>query len=226
MITTARLPFRIVEHPAFQDLLQTTRHAESKLDIPSARSIRRLLDNDVLKKQSNVLSRLPDGSSLSIALDCWTSPFSQAFMAITGYFLDKDWNYCEVLLGFVPLDGSHSAAYLSETVVKILQQHRIIERVLSVTTDNASNNNTMVAGVQEVGQSLGLNEDQLFRIPCIVHVIQLSLRELLGKVKANPVNDEVESKWEDSQHRSQQPNDQEHPNIVKTLKKVSITCSL
>jgi hypothetical protein len=33
-------------------------------------------------------SRLPKGSHLSIALDCWTSPFSQAFMAITGYFLD------------------------------------------------------------------------------------------------------------------------------------------
>ncbi|KAJ5264725.1 hypothetical protein N7505_007518 [Penicillium chrysogenum] len=29
-----------------------------------------------------------------------TSPFGQAFMAITGYFLDRDWNYCEVLLGF------------------------------------------------------------------------------------------------------------------------------
>jgi hypothetical protein len=72
-------------------------------------------------------------------------------MAVTGYFLDQDWNYCEVLLGFEPLDGPHSGARLSETVIKILQQHNIMKRVLSVTTDNASNNNTMVAGIQEVG---------------------------------------------------------------------------
>jgi hypothetical protein len=144
-------------------------------------------------------------------------------MAVTGYFLDQDWNYCEVLLGFEPLDGSHSGAHLSETVIRLLQQHKIMKRVLSVTTDNASNNNTMVAGIQEVGQSLGLSEDQLFRIPCIVHVIQLCLRELLGEMKANPVNDETESTWVDT---PQQSKNQQHPNIVKTLKKVSNTSYL
>jgi hypothetical protein len=64
-----------------------------------------------------------------------------------------------VLLGFEPLDGPHSGAYLSKTVIKVLQQHNIMKRVLSVTTNNALNNNTMVAGIQEVGQSLGLGED-------------------------------------------------------------------
>ena len=64
-----------------------------------------------------MLSKLPPGSSLSIALDCWTSPFGQAFMAITGYFLDQDWNYCEVLLGFEHIQGSHTGTQLSETVI-------------------------------------------------------------------------------------------------------------
>lgn len=170
-----------------------------------------------------MLNRLPAGSSLSIALDCWTSPFSQVFIAVTGYFLDQDWNYCEVLLGFEPLDGPHSGARLSETVIKILQQHNIMKRVLSVTTDNASNNNTMVAGIQEVGQLLGLSKDQLFHIPCIIHVIQLSLRELLGEMKANPVNDEIKSTWVDTPEQPQQSKNQQYPSIVKTLKKVSST---
>jgi hypothetical protein len=223
LITTARLPFQIVEHPAFHDLLQTAWHAESQLDIPSARSIRRLLDDNVTASQQNMLNRLPSGSSLLIALDCWTSPFSQAFMAVTGYFLDQDWNYCEVLLGFEPLDGPHSGAYLSETVIKVLQQHNIMKRVLLVTTDNASNNNTMVAGIQEVGQSLGLGEDQLFCIPCIIHVIQLSLRELLGEMKANLVNDKIGLIWVDMPPQLKQSKNQQHPDIVKTLKKVSNT---
>ena len=92
-------------------------------------------------------------------------------MAVTGYFLDQDWNYCEVLLGFEPLDGSHSGTHLSKTVIKVLQQHNIMKRVLLVTTNNTSNNNTMVAGIQEVGQLLGLGKDQLFCIPCIIHII-------------------------------------------------------
>lgn len=221
-ITAARLPFRIVEHPAFKDLLQTTRFAESKLDIPSARQIRRLLDDTVKEKQQNVLSRLPDRSNLSIALDCWTSPFCQAFMAVTGYFLDQDWNYCEVLLGFEPLHGSHSGAHLSETVIRILQKHGIDNRVLSITTDNASNNGTMMAGVQEIAKSPALSETSIFRIPCITHVIQLSLKELLGKMKANPVNTDAELEWPATCTQSPQSDSQQPTrHIVKTLKKVS-----
>lgn len=223
-ITAARLPFRIVEHPAFQDLLQTTRLAESKLVIPSAHNIRRLLDDTVKGKQQNVLSRLPNGSKLSIALDCWTSPFCQSFMAITGYFLDQDWNYCEVLLGFEPLHGSHSGAHLSETVIRILKKHGIENRVLSITTtDNASNNNTMMAGVQEIAKSPALSDTPIFRIPCITHVIQLSLKELLGKMKANPVNTEAECEWPATRTQSLVSDSQQPTRgIAKTLKKASI----
>jgi hypothetical protein len=222
-ITTARLPFRIVEHREFKDLVEVIQLAQTKIDIPSARTMRRLLDTTVQEKQRGVLSKLPIGSHLSIALDCWTSPFSQAFMAITGYFLDQDWNYCEVLLGFEHLHGSHSGSHLSETVIQILKEHDIANRVLSITTDNASNNNTMMIGVQEILKSQALSDASIFRVPCIAHVIQLCLKGLLGKMKAKPRNKGVESRWSDARTQSLQ-SDSRQPtrNIVHTLKKVSI----
>jgi hypothetical protein len=63
----------------------------------------------------------------SIALDCWTSPFGQAFIAITVYFIDADWVYREVLLGFKPLHGIHSGVNLSTTVMQTVTQHEIEE---------------------------------------------------------------------------------------------------
>jgi len=51
----------------------------------------------VKQQQQTVLQQLPSNAKLSIALDCWTSPFRQAFMAVTGYFLDSEWNYREIL---------------------------------------------------------------------------------------------------------------------------------
>ena len=218
-ITTARLPFRIVEHPEFKDLVEIIQLAQSKIDIPSARSLRRCLDTTVQEQQQSVLSKLQEGSRLSIALDCWTSPFSQAFIAITGYFLDQEWNYREVLLGFEHLHGSHTGGHLSETVFQILQEHGIADRVLSITTDNASNNNTMMTSIQETIQSYGLSNTSIFRIPCIAHVIQLSLKQLLGKIKANPVNKEAESEWSDERTQSLQSR-RPTRQIVDTLKKV------
>jgi hypothetical protein len=53
----------------------------------------------------------------------------------------------------------------------------------------------MMQGVQEMVKTKALSESSTFRVPCIVHVIQLSLKDLLGKLKANPVNEETESEW-------------------------------
>lgn len=219
-ITSVRLPFRIVEHPAFKDLLDVAQLADSKINIPSARSIRRRLDQSAEEQRQTVLGKLPEGSKLSIALDCWTSPFSQAFMAITGYFLDQEWNYREVLLGFEHLYGSHTGDNLSKTVIEILQQYGVADRVLSITTDNASNNNTMITSVQETVQSFGLGNASIFRVPCIPHVIQLSLNQLLGKIKAKPLNQEAETEWSDKRTRSLQSR-QPTQEIMDTLKKVN-----
>jgi hypothetical protein len=146
-------------------------------------------------------------------------------MAITGYFLDQDWNYCEVLLGFEHIQGSHAGTHLSDTVLRIFQEHSITNRVLSITTDNASNNNTMIQGVQEMVQSQALCDTSVFRVPCIVHVMQLSLKDLLGKIKANPKNAEVESEWSDARTKSLQSTPRRSSrNIAATLKKVSASC--
>lgn len=140
-------------------------------------------------------------------------------MAITGYFLDQQWEYREVLLGFEPLQGSHTGDNLSETVFDILQKHSITDRVLSITTDNATNNNTMMIGVQDAVQSLGLSDTSIFRIPCIAHVIQLSLNQLLGKMKVNPTDSEAEFEWSD-QHTQSPQSRRPTRQIQDTLKKV------
>ncbi|OQD64949.1 hypothetical protein PENANT_c407G10110, partial [Penicillium antarcticum] len=50
------------------------------------------------------------------------------------------WNYREILLGFEPLRGSHTSAYLSSILLELLEKHQITNRVLTITTDNTSNN--------------------------------------------------------------------------------------
>ena len=109
-------------------------------EIPTSITIRRRLQVIVKERQESLLQTLPEGGKLSIALDCWTSPFRQAFMAVTGYFIDQDWNYREILLGFEPIHGSHTGVNLGAILFPLLQKHEVEARVLTITTDNASNN--------------------------------------------------------------------------------------
>jgi hypothetical protein len=124
-LTVARLPFRLVEHPEFHSLIRMAQCAPSIPEIPSAKTIRRRLQTIVKERHQSILRKLPSHTKISIALDCWTSPFSQAFMAITGYFIDEDWQYREVLLGFQPLSGTHSGENLSTILLDVLIQHQI-----------------------------------------------------------------------------------------------------
>lgn len=51
--------------------------------------------------------------------------------------------------------------------------------------------------VQETIQSQSQADTLIFWIPCVVYVIQLSLNELLRKLKATPPNKEIEMEWSD-----------------------------
>lgn len=70
-------------------------------------------------------------------------------MAITGYFIDADWVYREVLLGFKPLHGPYTGVNLSNVVLQTLTEHNLESRVFGLTTDNAFNNKTMLDSLQQ-----------------------------------------------------------------------------
>ena len=64
-------------------------------------------------------------------------------MAITGYFIDTNWQYREVLLGFEHLEGNYTGQSLAQTLDSILAKYNISDRVLAITIDSARNNATL-----------------------------------------------------------------------------------
>jgi hypothetical protein len=92
--------------------------------------------------------------------------------------------------------------------------------VLTITTDNASNNSTLVESLKGSIQELELPGNiPIIRMPCIAHVIQLSLKELLGQMEANPKNEREEMDFTGGTGSSQQTNHK----IIYTLNKVIIS---
>lgn len=185
LITVSHLPFLFVEHQEFHDLLSYAQLAPTPPSVPSRKVIRERLRGFVTEYQQETLRQLPSGAKMSIA---------HAFMAITGYFLDQEWECREVLLGFEPISGIHTGVNLSRVILQILQKYQITHCVLAVTTDNVSNNKTLVTTVNDSIKTLQLEIDlTIAQVPCLAHVIQLSLMDLLGKIKASPKNDNAEA---------------------------------
>ena len=122
-----------------------------------------------------MLNKLLQRSRLSIVLDCWISFFSQVFMAITGYFVDNNWEYREVFLEFELLYNLYTENNLNSVVINILENYQIIDRILSIITNNTTNNNTIINSIQKKIKIQEIGNTKIFRILYLVYVIQLSL---------------------------------------------------
>jgi hypothetical protein len=202
------------------------------LHLPNRGQIKERLMTLSDETHSQLLAKLPHNSRMSIAVDCWTSPDRKAFLAITGYFLTDEMDYHEVLLGFRPVSGTHEGKYLAGIVLFVLQKHDLSHRVLGITTDNASSNGTMFSSITanlkaQLTESSSLNDTLIdpelltiiknqHHIPCLAHVIQLSVTALLKRLSIEASNDDISYTWENGEE-----NLAAHHGISRTLEKVS-----
>ena len=93
--------------------------------------------------QKRLLHDLSSSYKLLLVLNCWTSSNNYAFLAITVYFIINDWNYVEILLVFKSLSNMHSEKKLADYVMKTFHFHNITKQLLTITADNAKNNDSL-----------------------------------------------------------------------------------
>jgi hypothetical protein len=55
----------------------------------------------------------------SLQYDCWTNRASEAFLGLTLFFIDKNWDLRNVSLGRVPFGGRHTAARTLELITDV-----------------------------------------------------------------------------------------------------------
>jgi len=84
MICALRLPFRAIEHIEFKKLVRMASFAPSPPKIMSAYDATNLLKKQVDASRDALLSRLAQGSKISIAADCWQSPNKYSFLGVVG----------------------------------------------------------------------------------------------------------------------------------------------
>ncbi|KAK9321352.1 hypothetical protein V1517DRAFT_176180 [Lipomyces orientalis] len=77
---------------------------------------------------------------VSICVDGWTSPTKSAMFAIVAHCVTEEWNAREAVLHIAEVHGSHTGVALAEEVLRCLQFYGITNKLIAVTSDNASNN--------------------------------------------------------------------------------------
>jgi hypothetical protein len=132
-----------------------------------------------------------DFTAIYIQLDLWQSP-SDGFhyISVIGSFVDKEFQYREVMLGFSRFLGEHTGINMAHALFAVLKDYKIHSKLAGVTTDGATNNSVMMKRLAL------LLEEHYYQLPddtlemakifnencwfhCLAHVLNLLSMELL-----------------------------------------------
>jgi hypothetical protein len=127
----------------------------------------------------------------------WTSKNHKAILGVIGHWLTPDFKYQGRVLEFSELSGSHSGENLAEVLQKMLVELQIEEKLLTITADNASNNETLAselyfnlaekynsedATISDKGRLRFQGVDSYIR--CLAHILNLIVRDILSALKS------------------------------------------
>lgn len=159
MIAKTNLPLSIVENEGFRYLMKT---AVPLYTIPSRRTITRLMNEkyDVLKNRFK--SNLKQDVSYTLTCDIWTDVSNQSYLGVTLHYLKEEIVLTNATVGVFPLNTNHTADYISNTLLSILDSFNIdSNRIVAVVSDSASN---MTGAVSD---AFGSRK----HLPCFAHAL-------------------------------------------------------
>lgn len=163
--------FRVGENPFFQEFIKSLHfdYKSLKKDATTQRVMK--LFNVVKVKITDLLANHP--GKFSITLDIWTSPSQNPFLCVTLHFIDESWNMKSQVIAFRYIPGHHSGSKMAEVLFNVLREYQIEDRILTVTMDNASNNNTLVDELIKMGTI----SDAEHHIRCFSHIVNLAAQD-------------------------------------------------
>ena len=141
--------------------------------------------NQVTVVQVNILRNLLMNFKIFISLNEWSSFNRLSFLIIMKFYYIEFWKYWKVLLSFKQIEDKYIKSNLSSITEWILQELDIQDWVMTVITDNVSNNDIMITALNETLQTFSAT----LHLLCLAYVIQLAVKQLLKSLMLNSENE-------------------------------------
>jgi hypothetical protein len=141
------LPFSFVEWDGFRDHENLLNHNVGSKKIPQI--TRNTLKLELEKEYKTCklalvehLAAVP--GKISLTADCWTSRNLIPFIGLTYHYMSSSWELKSNLLILEFIPGKHTGKMLAGVVLTVLDDFKLTDKLCGITTDNGSNNETMM----------------------------------------------------------------------------------
>ncbi|KZV31439.1 hypothetical protein F511_39769 [Dorcoceras hygrometricum] len=111
---------------------------------------------------------------VSLTTDIWTNIKSQSYLVVTCHWIDETWKMQKRILSLDVLDSSHSGYTIALYVLNVAKVFGIQNKIMSITLDNASANNSALKYLKDSLKPI--LDGELLHVRCACHVINLCVK--------------------------------------------------
>lgn len=105
-----------------------------------------------------------EAESVCLTTDIWTSCVNDGYIGVTAHYIDKGFEMKSVLLDCSPLHSPHTADNIKNTIMCLIENWKLKNKILIIVSDNASN---MKSAVERMGYK---------HFGCYAHTINLVVK--------------------------------------------------
>ena len=183
MIMIDELSFRFVEREGFRLFMSV---CQPRFQHVSRTTIAR----DVVKLYARLKTDLKIGlrnqtQRICLTTDAWTSIQNMSYMCLTAHFIDSTWKLQKRILNFSVL-ASHKGVAIGQAVEACLVEWGV-EKVFTMTVDNASSNDTAIAHLKKKlsKKNAFVLDGEFFHMRCCAHILNLIVRDGVKEIETS-----------------------------------------
>jgi hypothetical protein len=199
------MAFTAIESSAFQQIFRDL--PDISLPFSSRKTITRRIDSDFERFRTQLVADLAlTCSTIALSIDVWTSKNSKAILGVIGHWLTPQFEYREQVLEFTELSGVHSGENMAELLQRMLVELQIEHKLLTITADNASNNETLMSELyfnlteKFTTENSSVSHKKRLRfngvdsyVRCLAHVLNLIVSDILSALKSGDHKSAIEA---------------------------------
>jgi hypothetical protein len=171
LIARLDLPLSIADTDAWDDYIQRAHNPRYKR-VSRFTTIRDLskLYNEKLHHLNNIV--MTGVSSVCLTSNIWSSNAKEDYITVVAHYITTDWELKKSVIGFKLIEVSHNGINIAECIASVLRDFGLLDKVFSVSLDNASANTTaMLTLTPMLDGYLGFDVDPIDHTRKIYHVV-------------------------------------------------------
>jgi hypothetical protein len=166
--------FRKADDPAWKEMInycQPSFHAVGRQTVRA--DCMMLYEEEKLQLQDKI-TKLK--SHVSLTADLWSSNQNLGYLGVTTHYIDEEFELQKKIIAFKQISYPHNSFAVQDGITACLMEWDLVDRVFSVTLDNASVNNRAIRDLcAALGPQMFFKGEHL-HVRCAAHVLNIMVQ--------------------------------------------------